>query len=71
MGDVMFSGDTLFHECCGRCDLEGGSYDDMLRSLRRIAEMPGNYRVLPGHDIATTLDYERRVNPYMREAMSK
>ena len=71
MGDVMFSGDTLFHECCGRCDLEGGSYDDMLRSLRRIAEMPGNYRVLPGHDIATTLDYERRANLYMREAMSK
>ena len=71
MDDVMFSGDTLFHECCGRCDLEGGSYDDMLRSLKRIAEMPGNYRVLPGHDIATTLDYERRANPYMREAMNK
>ncbi len=69
--DVMFSGDTLFHECCGRCDLEGGSFDDMLSSLRRIAELPGNYRVLPGHDIPTSLDYERRSNPYMKEAMRR
>ncbi len=68
-GDVMFSGDTLFHECCGRCDLEGGSMDDMMQSLRRIAELPGNYRVLPGHDIPSTLDYERRNNPYMLEAV--
>ncbi len=68
-GGTMFSGDTLFHECCGRCDLEGGSFDDMLRSLRRISELPGNYRVLAGHDIPTTLDYERHNNPYMREAM--
>ena len=67
----IFSGDTLFHECCGRCDLEGGSFDDMLSSLRRIAELPGNYRVLPGHDIPTSLDYERRSNPYMKEAMRR
>ncbi len=69
--DVIFSGDTLFRGCCGRCDLEGGSFDDMLSSLRRIAELDGDYRVLPGHDAATTLEEERRSNPYMQEALRK
>lgn len=70
-GDIIFSGDTLFRDCCGRCDLEGGSFDDMLASLKRIAQLDGDYRVLPGHDVATTLEYERRSNPYMLEALRK
>lgn len=70
-GDVMLSGDTLFCESCGRCDLEGGDEAQMMRSLRRLAELPGNYRVYPGHEDFTTLDYERRCNPYMLEAVRR
>ncbi len=69
--DVMFSGDTLFKGTCGRCDLTGGDINKMYQSLKRLAELPGNYRVLPGHESATTLDYERQANEYMREAMEK
>lgn len=67
-GNVIFSGDTLFAGCCGRTDLPGGSHTQMLSSLKRLAELPGNYRVLPGHGEETTLDRERRENFYLREA---
>lgn len=64
--DVMFSGDTLFAGTCGRTDLPGGSPWDMQNSLRRLAALPGDYRVLPGHGGASTLDEERRSNPFMQ-----
>ena len=68
-GDTIFSGDTLFEGCCGRTDLPGGDGAQMLASLKRLAELPGDYHVLPGHGEDTTLDRERRTNYYMREAM--
>ena len=68
-GDTIFSGDTLFEGCCGRTDLPGGDGAQMLASLKRLAELPGDYHVLPGHGEDTTLERERRTNYYMREAM--
>ena len=67
--DTMFSGDTLFAGTCGRCDLQGGDYAVMLKSLRKLYELDGEYKVLPGHEAATTLSEERVTNPYMAEAM--
>lgn len=64
--DVLFTGDTLFRGSCGRTDFPGGSFGDMQRSLKRLADLPGNYRVYPGHEGSTTLDYERRYNPFMQ-----
>ncbi len=69
VGDVIFSGDTLFYGSCGRTDFAGGSYEDILRSLRRLAELPGQYKVYPGHDRPTDLDFERRMNPYMKQGL--
>ena len=69
--DAMFSGDTLFQECCGRTDLETGSLEDILRSLKRLAQLEGNYRVFPGHEGFSSLEYERQYNPYIREAMRR
>ena len=68
-GDTIFSGDTLFEGCCGRTDLPGGDGAQMLASLKRLADLPGDYHVLPGHGGDTTLERERRTNYYMREAM--
>lgn len=70
VGDVIFSGDTLFLASCGRTDFPGGDYRAMLQSLARLGRMEGDYRVYPGHDRSTTLDYERQHNPYMRHALS-
>ncbi len=69
VGDVMFTGDTLFRRECGRCDLEGGDFPTILRSLKKLYNMQGDYKVLPGHDAFSTLEEERKYNRYMREAI--
>ena len=66
--DALFTGDTLFKDSCGRTDFPGGSMAQQLQSLRRIAQLPGQYEVYPGHMDATNLDRERRFNFYMRQA---
>ena len=63
---VIFSGDTLFWGSCGRTDLPGGNWATILVSLRRLADLPGDYDVYPGHGSATTLSFERKMNPYMQ-----
>ncbi len=69
--DVLFTGDTMFRHECGRCDLKGGDFSLMLQSLKRLHDLPGDYRVLPGHDSITTLSEERARNPYVRQALGK
>lgn len=64
--DALFTGDTLFRGSCGRTDFPGGSFGDMQRSLKRLADLPGDYRVYPGHEGSSTLDYERKYNPFMQ-----
>ena len=65
IGDSIFSGDTLFQGSCGRTDLPTGSWGEILASLKRLRNLPGDYDVYPGHGPATTLEIERRSNPYM------
>ncbi len=69
-GDVLFCGDTLFAGSCGRTDFPGGDTRKMMASLRRLGELEGDLRVLPGHMEPSTLDRERRTNPYLRQAMN-
>ena len=71
VGDVLFTGDTLFAGSCGRTDLRGGNPDQMWASLRRLGQLEGDFRVLPGHDISSTLERERKTNHYMLLAMSR
>lgn len=63
---VMFSGDTLFKLSAGRTDYYCGNPRTELMSLAKIADLEGNYKVYPGHDEETTLDYEREYNRYMK-----
>ena len=48
-GDDLFTGDTLFAPGYGRTDLPGGSWSDLVRSLRRLLHLPSNLHVYPGH----------------------
>ena len=64
--DTMFSGDTLFMDSCGRTDFPGGSMTELRKSLKRLAALEADYRVLPGHGPATTLAEERKYNPYLQ-----
>jgi len=66
---ALFTGDTLFRDSCGRTDL-GGSMEVLLQSLKRLAELEGDYEVYPGHADSTTLSRERSFNYYMQHAMN-
>lgn len=63
--DTLFSGDTLFRGSCGRTDFPGGSWEQISASLKTLAALPGDYRVLPGHGEETNLEWERKHNPYL------
>ena len=69
--DALFTGDTLFRGSCGRTDLDGGNMDDMMRSLKKICSLEGDYEVYPGHMEASSLLRERLFNFYCRRAMEK
>lgn len=71
VGDVLFTGDTLFCGSCGRTDLRGGSYEEIMESLKRLGELEGDFHVCPGHDRTSTLERERKYNPFLLEAMGK
>lgn len=57
---VLVSGDTLFAGTIGRTDFEGGSMADMRASLKKLAALPDDTAVLPGHNNLTTIGAERR-----------
>lgn len=57
---VLISGDTLFCGSIGRTDFEGGDMGAMRRSLKRLAALPDETIVLPGHESLTKIGDERR-----------
>ncbi len=63
-GDVMFTGDTLFHLGMGRTDL-GGNVPEMRRSLALLAGLDGDPAIYPGHGGSSTLAFERENDPYL------
>ena len=69
-GDVLFTGDTLFCGSMGRTDFAGGSYEQIMASLKRLGQLEGDFHVCPGHDATSTLARERQYNPFLREAMA-
>jgi len=63
----LFAGDTLFAGSIGRTDLWGGSFDDIMRSLRhKLLALPDETLVYPGHGPSTTIGHERETNPFLR-----
>ena len=62
---ILVSGDTLFARSIGRTDFPGGDGQAIMRSLQKLAALPGDMPVLPGHGPETSLDVERRLNPFM------
>ena len=66
--DTLFTGDTLFHGDIGRTDFAGGDDRQMNASLAKLAALEGDFRVLPGHEEGSTLEEERRGNPWLRAA---
>jgi glyoxylase-like metal-dependent hydrolase (beta-lactamase superfamily II) len=65
----LVTGDLLFVGGCGRTDFQGGDTATMWRSLQRVAALPEETRVYPGHDYGktptSTIGHELRTNPYL------
>jgi len=61
----LFSGDTLFYEEIGRCDLPGGDFKQIEKSIReKLFTLPEDMPVYPGHGIESTIGHEKEFNCY-------
>jgi hydroxyacylglutathione hydrolase len=66
--EILISGDVLFAGSIGRTDLPTGSASDMRNTLKKkVLTLDDGIRVLPGHGAETTIKYERKTNPYLKE----
>jgi len=66
--DAVFSGDTLFAGGIGRYDLQGGSLEEIMNSLKnKLLILPDRLKVYPGHGPVTTIGEERRSNPFLQD----
>ena len=64
--DKLFSGDTIFKEAVGRCDLDGGDFDQIVESIEtKIFTLPENTEILPGHGQPTTVGWEKLHNRFV------
>ena len=63
---AVFSGDTLFAESIGRTDFPGGSYSQLLASIKdKLMTLSDDTKVFPGHGPETTIGWERKMNPFI------
>ena len=62
---ILFTGDTIFHNCYGRCDLYSSSFEDMCKSLKKIFCMfdsDEKIMIYPGHnEICSLKEAENKI----------
>ena len=64
--NMLFSGDTIFRESVGRCDLEGGNFNQIVESIKtKIFTLPNNIIIYPGHGPSTNVAWEKEHNQFM------
>ena len=69
--DMLFSGDTLFKESYGRCDLFGGDFEEIKHSIKdKLFILNDNIKVFPGHGNSTTIGHEKKCNPIVFDNVS-
>ncbi len=67
IGSYLFTGDTLFEGSVGRCDFATGDERQLIKSVKKLCSLQGDFTVYPGHGSAsTTLENERKYNPYTK-----
>lgn len=65
---LCFVGDTIFCESIGRTDFPGGSYKQIIESIRtKLFSLDKDTRLLPGHGPATSVGWEKKRNPFLQE----
>ena len=66
-GRYLFTGDTLFEGSIGRTDFPTGNMGALRASLKKLSALDGDYPIYAGHNDQTTLDNERKTNPFMQD----
>lgn len=68
LGDnVVFTGDSLFAGSIGRTDFPGGSFQELMRSIKtKLLPLPDNFKVYPGHESPTSIGDEKKYNPFLQ-----
>ena len=62
----LFSGDTIFREAVGRCDLEGGNFNQIVESIEdKIFTLPAKTVIYPGHGNITSVEWEKEHNRFL------
>ena len=65
--NILIAGDVLFRDSIGRTDLPGGDYDTLIDKIKtRLLTLPGETIVYPGHGEATSIEYEKNSNPFLK-----
>ena len=68
---IMFVGDFIFEGTIGRCDLPGGDFEEMKKSLSTLKNYDKNIILYPGHGSKTTIEKELLNNPYLRSEINE
>ena len=64
--NMLFSGDTIFREAVGRCDLEGGNFEQIVESIEsKIFTLPDDILIYPGHGPSSTVGWEKEHNKFL------
>ena len=62
----LFTGDTLFAGSIGRTDFEGGSYEEIISSIKnKLVNYSDDIIVYPGHGPSSTIGREKKYNPFI------
>lgn len=56
----LFTGDTIFYDCYGRCDLEGASFEDMVKSIKKIFDRFEDIIIYPGHGKSVNIKFAKK-----------
>lgn len=65
--DSLFTGDTLFAGSIGRTDFPGGSFENIISSIKeKLLIYPDETIVYPGHGPASTILREKQINPFLK-----
>jgi hydroxyacylglutathione hydrolase len=67
VNNMVFTGDTLFAGSIGRTDFPGGSYDELISSIKeKLMPLGDDMSVLPGHGEPSTIGAEKKMNPFLK-----
>lgn len=69
--DYIISGDLVTNESIGRTDFIGCDVNNMFLSLKKVLLLPDSLKILPGHDVITSIEIIKTKNPYAKQILQR